>query len=156
MKNKVKSLGQIYDEKWSKKLTKDQPQINNYISQIRNELAVYLPEFWQGKIKAEKYEHGILFITLGSAAYKIRFNQIRLDLLSHFRSIVPELISIKESIKPIEKAPQSPSIQQTAVVQPKQVSNPVSDKTAAILHKAAENLPESLSKALARIAELKK
>jgi hypothetical protein len=148
MKKRPKTFGQVFNETWPNKAKSKQGQSYKYISRMQDQLAVYLPETWQNKIKIEKYQNGTLFVSLPSAAYKMRFNSIRLDILSHLRQSQPDLISIQEQVKPVQAAV---TIEEKIKQKPTPVASHLSAQAKETLLNTASNLPENLQKAIIKL-----
>ncbi|WP_111976807.1 hypothetical protein [Algibacillus agarilyticus] len=156
MKSRPKSFTQVVNETWPDKQI-NAAKADDYISLIQQELAVYLPLEWQNKINAKKYQNGILYIELISAAYKMRFNAVRLDLLSHLRKKIPDLVSINEQINPNKNlAPAQIKVSAQRNNNKTELKNNLSAKAQTSILDAAKNLPDNLRFALERLAKSKK
>jgi hypothetical protein len=145
MKKRPKLVSQVFQEKWPEK--SKQEQKNDYNSSLQHQLDIYLPQEWLGKIKVANYNNGLLEVEIDNAAFKMRFNSIRLNLLTHLRQIHPELITISDRVNPQKKM----QVMQTQLKRKTKPVKTLSNRTQLDLSNAAQGLPENLQAAMARL-----
>ncbi|AWB68734.1 hypothetical protein C2869_21070 [Saccharobesus litoralis] len=148
MKRRPKSIEQVLNETWPNSQFSAAQKKADYNSQIERELALCLPKEWQDKVIVQKYQNGILHLGLTSAGLKMRFNAIRLDLLSHLRQSIPDLVSISDSIVVTTSSPISNHSKSSSAESAHQKHHSLSDNSAQTLLKTAEQLPDNLKQAL--------
>ncbi|NTS76580.1 hypothetical protein HR060_06825 [Catenovulum sp. SM1970] len=154
MKKRPKSLQQVFDQ--SKFAQPKYDQKADYNSQLQHELANYLPPEWQGQIFVKSYSDGILELAIANAALKMRFNAFRLDLLSHLRTQIPELISIRDKVDPKAGShQQSPNLNQVKIEQSVN-ARPLSEKSKSLISQSMQTMPDELQQALARLVKISK
>ncbi|MDO6706452.1 DUF721 domain-containing protein [Photobacterium sp. 1_MG-2023] len=102
--------------------------------------------------RVSNYRQGVLIIEVASAAWSMRLNYERNQLIKQLREqMLPQLQDLKVTINP-SLAADPPKASQTPVLKRK----PISDKAAAALLKTAQDAPAKIKARLERIAALSK